>query len=508
MGWLTQKVWGPFRRCIKHRSGSPKSRRPVRRLEVEVLEDRRLLSATVAPSLSGVAFVDRAGTGVFQQGDAILPGISVDLTGTTYLGTSINATTTTDAKGAFQFLLVPNGTYQLNFGPASGFLGGGAQAGSLSVPAGVSIISGVPVSGGQSVSAGLSFRGLDPSIISLRMFLASASGGEFPLGAPGTGSAAASGPFLRRAGGIPATSLARSSSTQLDLAGFFSAPDLTTSDVVFTVTSNPDPTNPAQRVTSTIHVQLTDGLTPQTVANFLDYVQSGAFTNSIFHRIAHLATDGLSVLQGGGATVQTVSGSTTLSPITVLNTGVANEFSASNVLGTIAMAQSTGPNSATDQFFFNLIDNSQALDPQQFTVFGKVMGTADLQALATLGATPTHDESATPFATGTPKPLPDVGLNSLPLNPASYATNDSAFPTNTTADNYLVVSSVAVTRQNEALTYTVSSSDPSVTASIHANTRELLTLQAGSSAGSSTITVTATDQFGNSKQVTFQVTVT
>src|SRR5262249_57741288 len=95
------------------------------RLELETLEDRSLLSANVAPLLNGQAFVDRAHTGKFQTGDAVLAGVTVTLTGTTFLGTSITATTTTDAKGNFQFALVPNGKYQLSFSEPA-FLPGSA----------------------------------------------------------------------------------------------------------------------------------------------------------------------------------------------------------------------------------------------------------------------------------------------------------------------------------------------------------------------------------------------
>jgi cyclophilin family peptidyl-prolyl cis-trans isomerase len=457
----------------------------------------------VAQSLSGVAYIDAARTGAFQQGDPVLSGVPVTLTGTTYLGTMINPTTTTDAHGAFQFTQVPNGTYQLSFGPDPGYLGGTATAGNLSVPAGVNLISGIAVSDAQNVSAGVSFRGLDPAFVSQRMFLASTTASDFPSLAPGTGVAAASGPFLSQSGGIPAVNLSTSGSQNEDLAGFFSAPDLGTDEVAFHITDGTS--------TFTLNVQLFSATAPQTVANFLDYVNSGAYDNAIFTRISSLAAEGLAVLQGGGVTLQTTSDSTTLVPITITNPGVLNEFSMSNLEGTLAMAltstnNTVNPNSATDQFFFNLVDNSTALDSQQFTVFGKVVSASDQQVLNTLATTPTHDESATPFATASS--LPGVVLSTVPINPATYATNDTNFPTDTTAANYLLINNVTVVKQNEVLTYTVSSSNTSiVTAALANNTSELLTLQAGTTTGTAMITVTATDQFGNSTQTTFSVTV-
>jgi peptidyl-prolyl cis-trans isomerase A (cyclophilin A) len=469
-----------------------------KRLEVEALEDRCLLTANVAPMVSGLAFVDAAHTGTFQPGDAVLKGVTVALTGTSFLGSSISATTTTDANGAFKFSLVPNGTYQLSF-PGSGFLTASAGIGSVSATSGITVVSGVVVSGGQSLVGGhLAFRGIDPSLITARMFLASSTASAFPGTAPGIGSAAATGPFVSKTGGIPPVNLASTTASQnIDLAGFFSAPDITTSEVTLNIS--------AGGKTSALHVELFDSVAPQTVANFLDYVHSGSYSNTIFHRLTNLAADGLGVLQGGGAVLKT--GPTTLMPIAITNPGVTNEFSSSNVTGTIAMAQTAGnQNSATDQFFFNLADNSASLDGQQFTVFGKVVSSADQQVLDTLAKTPVHDESGTAFATG--NTVPGVGFSELPLNPSTYATNDANFPSNTTAANYIVVNSVALTRQNEALTYSVTNNThPEVaSATLVANTSELLKVQAVT-AGTTVITVTATDQFGSSTSTTFTVTV-
>ena len=92
---------------------------------MESLEDRCLLSGNVAPMLSGRAFIDAAHTGRFHKGDPVLPGVTVTLTGTTYLDTHISATTKTNAHGVFEFLMVPNGTYRLSFHDA-GFLVGSA----------------------------------------------------------------------------------------------------------------------------------------------------------------------------------------------------------------------------------------------------------------------------------------------------------------------------------------------------------------------------------------------
>ena len=118
-----------------------------------------------------------------------------------------------------------------------------------------------------------------------------------------------------------------------------------------------------------IDINLYDTAAPRTVANFLNYVNSGTYNNSFIHR----SVPGF-IIQGGGYiwndSTGNVSSVTTSAPI-------ANEFSASrsNRRGTIAMAKLGGdPNSATSQWFINLADNAASLDGQNggFTVFGEV----------------------------------------------------------------------------------------------------------------------------------------
>ncbi|OGT02539.1 MAG: hypothetical protein A2143_03085, partial [Gallionellales bacterium RBG_16_57_15] len=120
-----------------------------------------------------------------------------------------------------------------------------------------------------------------------------------------------------------------------------------------------------------IDIQLMDTDAPVTVANFLNYVTSGAYVNSFIHR----SVPGF-IIQGGGYLWSDVSNGVSSIPA---NAPVTNEFSASrsNLRGTIAMAKLSGdPNSATSQWFFNLADNSANLDNQNggFTVFGEVTG--------------------------------------------------------------------------------------------------------------------------------------
>jgi peptidyl-prolyl cis-trans isomerase A (cyclophilin A) len=123
-----------------------------------------------------------------------------------------------------------------------------------------------------------------------------------------------------------------------------------------------------QTVMGNFEVNLFDKQTPKTVENFLSYVNSGAYTNSIVHR-----TVPDFIVQGGGY------GYTGTLPPTAIpqSPSVLNEPIYSSVRGTIAMAKlGSSPNSATNQWFINLKDNSANLDFQNggFTVFGQVTG--------------------------------------------------------------------------------------------------------------------------------------
>ncbi len=138
-----------------------------------------------------------------------------------------------------------------------------------------------------------------------------------------------------------------------------------------------------------ISVQLYPDIAPQTVANFLSYVNSGAYQSSLFHR----SVPGF-IIQGGGYQVQ--NGGVVTTPT---NAPVVNEFHLSNTRGTIAMAKlGSDPNSATSQWFFNLADNSSNLDNQNggFTVFGKITNAASLAVMDQIAAVPIYNEGS-PF---------------------------------------------------------------------------------------------------------------
>src|SRR5205807_2303523 len=102
-------------------------------------------------------------------------------------------------------------------------------------------------------------------------------------------------------------------STQLiDMAGHFTDPDLTNSQVTFNITNGTTP--------EALKVNLFDTTAPETVANFFDYVKAGDYTSSIFNRLV----PGF-VLQGGGATVSAAGSGSALTAIAT-NPPIPNEF--------------------------------------------------------------------------------------------------------------------------------------------------------------------------------------
>ena len=138
-----------------------------------------------------------------------------------------------------------------------------------------------------------------------------------------------------------------------------------------------------------IDVTLLSSEAPQTVANFLRYVNRGDYSQSFFHRSVRNF-----IIQGGG--YRWVNN--TAAPVRE-DPPVQNEFRVSNTRGTIAMAKlGTNPNSATNQWFFNLTDNSQNLNNQNggFTVFGRVANAAGLAVMDRIANVPVYN-AGSPF---------------------------------------------------------------------------------------------------------------
>ncbi|WP_341675173.1 peptidylprolyl isomerase [Niveibacterium sp. SC-1] len=129
-----------------------------------------------------------------------------------------------------------------------------------------------------------------------------------------------------------------------------------------------------------IVLELYPAQAPKTVANFLAYVDAGFYDNTIFHRIIK----GF-VVQGGGFD-GAMKEKTTRAP-------VENEAKngLKNAAGTISMARTSDPHSATSQFFLNLRDNTSldypSFDNWGYAVFGKIV--EGREVLAKMGEVPT-----------------------------------------------------------------------------------------------------------------------
>ncbi len=233
---------------------------------------------------------------------------------------------------------------------------------------------------------------------------------------------------------------------------------------------------------------------PLTRANFLNYVNSGAYTNMFFHRSVQDF-----VVQGGGFRL----GASNWEPIPA-NAPVLNEFGVSNTRGTISMAKNAGnPNSATNQFFVSMGANSDILDPQNggFTVFGRV--TKETMPVMAIFNDPNSfrvwNGSSINSAFGE-LPLFFQFTNSFGQNYLDYLIN---FPTVA-----LVPLPAGQAGESTALTYSImSNSNPSlVTPSVISGTQLQLAFEP-SIKGVSTITIRATDSVGNTVDDSFIVNV-
>ena len=123
----------------------------------------------------------------------------------------------------------------------------------------------------------------------------------------------------------------------------------------------------------TITLELDEKKAPRSVANFAEYAKSGFYDGTIFHRVI----DGF-MIQGGGFT-RDMNQKETRDPISIESmNGLRNER------GTIAMARTMDPNSATSQFFINLVDNafldftSPTVRGYGYAVFGRVTDGLDV----------------------------------------------------------------------------------------------------------------------------------
>jgi peptidyl-prolyl cis-trans isomerase A (cyclophilin A) len=144
-----------------------------------------------------------------------------------------------------------------------------------------------------------------------------------------------------------------------------------------------------------IVLELDAAKAPKTVDNFLGYLRAGHYNGTVFHRVIPTF-----MIQGGGMTAD-MKEKATRAPI-----ALESRNGLSNVRGSVAMARTGDPNSATSQFFINVADNDRldaanARDGNGYAVFGKVVSGMDvvdkIRAVPTGNKGPHNDVPDTPI---------------------------------------------------------------------------------------------------------------
>lgn len=157
-----------------------------------------------------------------------------------------------------------------------------------------------------------------------------------------------------------------------------------------------------------IQIELYADQAPKTVENFLSYVNDDYYTGTIFHRVIAKF-----MIQGGGFD-QNYTQKPTRQPV---ENEAANGLK--NTLGTIAMARTNEPHSASSQFFINVANNdfldytAPTMQGYGYTVFGKV--TAGMDVVNAIAGTPTGANG--PFNRDVPQNM--IVIESIKLLPAS-----------------------------------------------------------------------------------------
>jgi len=136
-----------------------------------------------------------------------------------------------------------------------------------------------------------------------------------------------------------------------------------------------------------ITIQLYDDM-PITTGNFKNLVKTGVYDETIFHRVVANF-----VIQGGDASAKGIN-------VATIQDELPNKHS--NIRGSVAMAKTSEPNSATSQFYINLKDNSATLD-SNYSVFGTVI--VGMDVVDAIGNVQTENE----------KPLQDVTITTAEL---------------------------------------------------------------------------------------------
>jgi cyclophilin family peptidyl-prolyl cis-trans isomerase len=167
-----------------------------------------------------------------------------------------------------------------------------------------------------------------------------------------------------------------------------------------------DPQVDMRTSAGTIRLELYPARAPKTVENFLQYVRDGHYNGTVFHRVI----DGF-MIQGGGMTASMQQKPTRKPIVNEAQSGIKGGLK--NEVGTVAMARTSDPNSATAQFFINVADNSflnwgdPRGDGNGYAVFGKVVSGMDV--VTKIAKTPTGQNDV---------PRQGIVIESMALVPA------------------------------------------------------------------------------------------
>lgn len=228
--------------------------------------------------------------------------------------------------------------------------------------------------------------------------------------------------------------------------------------------------------------------TPATTFNFLSYVDNGSFDGSIVHRSVPQF-----VIQGGGFKAPAAAAG---QPTAIPTRGtLADEVGNPNQRGTIAMAKvavgdgPTTPNSATNQWFVNVRDNS-GLDAE-FTAFGRVLGNG-MAVVDTLAAVPRYNGSS------------NFGKAALTELPLWEVPGDGVIR----PDNFVTITDIGRASADEPLIFSAATANPGLL-NVQLASNRLVMTRAGAAAGTTTVTVRTTAIFDPTDSVehSFDVTV-
>jgi cyclophilin family peptidyl-prolyl cis-trans isomerase len=279
---------------------------------------------------------------------------------------------------------------------------------------------------------------------------------------------------------LPAQSLSPGgAAVMIDLRNYFGLPGVSRTQFALFET-----------VLGRFSVELRNDVAPRHAANFLTYAQAGDYNNSFFHRAASFdGTGRSSIVQGGGFRTPLATDIPRRAPVPL-------EYNLANARGTLAAARSQNVDSATSEWFFNVIDNSTTLGQANgggYTVFGRVLGTG-MTVVDAIAALPIVN------ASGTPDPNQLFGM--LPVR--NYTGGQPA-EANVVIVNAITPATLFPTGAGRSvLELAVQNSAPSVvTTQLSGSTLTMTPV----GPGTASVTVRAIDTNGNPAEGTFAVSV-